>query len=124
MTKSWVDGYEMDDAQKVLEQDMNQIIASFRGLFVLPGGLQCEVAETGGGANNYVQISTGKGWVLDTLAEITGTQQVQISGVSVGGKARIDYILLESGTNQVSSISGSEADSGSEIPPDVPNPFD
>ena len=120
MTKSWTDGYEMDDAQKVLEQDMNQIIATFRGLFVLPTGLQCEVAETGGGANNYVQISTGNAWVLNALAVISGTQQVQISGVSVGGKARIDYILIDSGTNQVSSISGAEADSALVKPPDVP----
>ena len=77
MTSSWTKGYEMDDAQKVLEQDMNQIIATFRGIFVLPTGLQLEVTETGGSPNDYVQITTGKAWIEDTLGELTGTQQVQ-----------------------------------------------
>ena len=120
MTKSWTKGYEMDDAEKLLEQDVNQEIITHRGIFVLPTGLELEVVETSGSPNNYVQINTGKAWVEDTLGEITSTQQVQISGVTVGGKARIDAIYIDSGTNQVGKIVGVEATSGSEKPPDIP----
>jgi hypothetical protein len=120
MTKSWTKGYEMDDGETLLEQDVNQIIATFRGIVILPEGLELEVLETSGTPNDYSNVSTGKAWIEDTLGEITSTQQVQHNGITTGGNARIDAVYIDSGTNQVGKIEGIEASSGSEKPPDIP----
>lgn len=120
MTKGWTKGYEMDTGEFFKEYDINQVLATFRGILVLPTGLELEVVETSGSPNNYVQINTGKAWIEDTLGEVTSTQQVQISGVTAGGQARIDAITIDSGTNQVGKIVGTEAAIGSQKPPDIP----